>query len=707
MTATTAAAGRNERPRPLDSDVACGGKTVTVTSRPAAWLLAGAMLAGFFVLAVTSVLEKSPTYDETVHLTAGLYYWKLNDYRVDPENGNLPQRWMALPLLARRLDLPSLDTAPPDQWVLAHELLYMRGNDPVWIVTAGRVMIALLAVGLGVLVYAWSSRLFGRGGGLISTGLYCFSTIILAHGRLATSDLTAALLFLASVGCLWWVLHRFRPLTVLGSAIVMGLLFVSKMSALLIVPMGVALIVIRLIQPEALVVACGRFRRRVCRRLSQLGLFLGAVLVHAVVVVLVIWAFYGFRYSAIRPGLAGREQLDARWHRAPARPFPMQGALVFVRDHRLLPEAFLFGQAHVLKHSWIRLAFLNGRYSIRGWRWFFPYCFLVKTPLSFFVILALAAAAAVTAWRKRAAGQTRAVSGTAWEGFYRTAPLWVLLGVYWATAIASRINIGHRHILPTYPVLFILAGGAVELFRYGRRSVLGWVLGVSLVAYVGEGLWTWPHYLAYFNQLVGGARNGYRHLVDSSLDWGQDLPGLKRWLDREGLSDPSCGIPVYLSYFGTSSPTFYGIRARRLPGFIDLDARRRDIPFMLTGGVYCISATMLQTVLTGPPGPWTASQEASYQAVLADVGTLLQGGREATQAALAGPQQEFWSQRIGLWDYLRFKRLCVYLRHRREPDDQVGYSILIYHLGNDELDKALLGPPVEIAPEDPSLFTQP
>jgi len=70
-------------------------------------------------------------------------------------------------------------------------------------------------------------------------------------------------------------------------------------------------------------------------------------------------------------------------------------------------------------------------------------------------------------------------------------------------------------------------------------------------------------YLAYFNQVAAGPKNGYKHLVDSSLDWGQDLPALRSWLaqnpDRFGTGQR------YLAYFGTALPEWYGIKATSLP----------------------------------------------------------------------------------------------------------------------------------------------
>ena len=65
----------------------------------------------------------------------------------------------------------------------------------------------------------------------------------------------------------------------------------------------------------------------------------------------------------------------------------------------------------------------------------------------------------------------------------------------------------------------------------------------------------YPHYLAYFNWIAGGPVNGYKHLVHSSLDWGQDLPGLKRWLNEHDL-DSTGKTPVYLAYFGKAKPAY-------------------------------------------------------------------------------------------------------------------------------------------------------
>ena len=86
-------------------DASCGA------SRTARMLggypMVAALLAIHFALAVTSVMNKCATADETAHLPAGYCYWVHNDYRLNPENGNLPQRWCAIPLLLGRYSFPA------------------------------------------------------------------------------------------------------------------------------------------------------------------------------------------------------------------------------------------------------------------------------------------------------------------------------------------------------------------------------------------------------------------------------------------------------------------------------------------------------------------------------------------------------------------------------------------------------------------------
>src|SRR5262249_51727095 len=155
------------------------------------------------------------------------------------------------------------------------------------------------------------------------------------------------------------------------------------------------------------------------------------------------------------------------------------------------------------------------------------------------ILVACAAIILVAQMRRRspATGATRA-----WTiPFYELTPLLLGIAIYGASAVFTALNIGHRHLLPIIPPALILTGVVATpfarashdgwSFRGGdflrdRRSRAAVAVVLLLVWHAGESLAIAPHYLAYFNELAGGPSQGYRHLVDSSLDWGQDLPGL-------------------------------------------------------------------------------------------------------------------------------------------------------------------------------------
>lgn len=654
------------------------------------------LAVGYWVMAVSGQIEKSTTFDEIAHLTAGYSYWLADDYRLHPENGVLPQRWAALPLVFGDYRFPSRDQPAwrnANVWEIGDQFFHRLGNPLEAMLLRGRAMIALAGAALGLVIYAWARSLFGPSGGLLALLLYTFCPNMLAHGSLITSDLMLTLMLTVSVWCWWLMLHRPSVFTVLRSAAAMGLLFVSKMSAVLVLPMALTLLAVRLIAQRREAQASGSSLGEEPRPLLPRAV-LGAAAAHAVVIATVIWGFYGFHYSIFGHDRHPDDRTYYDWNVLLAEAGPARPVLDWAREHRLLPEAYLYGFASVVYGSRQRITFLNGEHGLMGWWYFFPYAALVKTPLPLFVILGLAALAAVRRARQEGTRENRLAGRVLAEGLYRTAPLWVWLAIYWAVAMGGNLNIGHRHILPTYPALFILAGAAAGwLALPGRRAAIGLLAG-CLVWTVVESMRIRPHYLAYFNQLVGGPSHAYRHLVDSSLDWGQDLPGLKRWLDERGLSDRST-TPVYLSYFGTGDPSYYGIAARPLPSYVP---RHRDVLPPLSGGVYCISATMLQGLYLDFRGPWNPDYERLYRSVLTDV--VRYRNTKDDPAARRKLEEEagmdFWVMRFRQYEQLRFARLASYLR-QREPDDHVGYSILIYRLSNEQVQEALYGPLAELA----------
>jgi len=740
-------------PHPLNNDAAEKWRQRLVS--PWAAVL---VLAVFWTVLLASLRDKSLAFDEIVHATSGYTYWKFNDYRLNPENGNLPQRLAALPLLTGRFPFPSIDSEPwhaSDEWVLADQWFNRVGNNITALLWRGRAACGLLAVGLGALVWGCARRLFGPVSGMVALLLFAFNPSILANGGLMLSDTASSLFFLASPLCLWAVLHRLTPLRLLGSGLVMGGLFVSKASAPLLLPISLVLLGARLAEGSPLPMNFG-VPIVLGRRGSQALALACVALLHGLLVFAVIWAFFGFRYGGFAPttsGPPGADKYILPWQevlaeKSPTAPPTALAArtFAFARRHELLPEAYIYGTAYAWRFSGERGAFLNGHYSLRGWRGFFPYTFLVKTPLTLFGVMVLAAAALVARWRSRPEPIGRQIR----RGLYTTLPLWALLGIYWMAAISSHVDIGHRHILPTYAPLFVLCSAAVGWPGSGRRSAHT-ILAVFVAAMGIEMERTFPNYVAYFNGIVDPA-DGYRHLSDSSFDWGQELPSVKSYIDRKKLTGH-----LYLSYFGSASPIAYGIRAQltngimpvldssampfyvqpfpeaglqeairvfvmRHPEFEALGAIRSGasdelrVIFLrnadalrLHGGTYFISATVLDAAKFGtthswePPwGPWNSRYEHIYQQLAQVAQPFLSEDPSARAAALAQTSSTdvLWGrlQNVVAYDEFRFARLKAYLRHR-QPDDNINFGILIYRLTDTEIDRAVNGPPPELGPD--------
>jgi hypothetical protein len=624
------------------------------------------LLALHFTMALASKLGESTTSDEIVHLTGGYSYWRFNDYRLHPENGNLAQRWVALPAWIAGSRFPTLDQEywrTSDAWVMGHEFFYETGEDHFPKLMAARAMTALMSAAVGALVFLWSRRLFGTPGAFVSLVFFAFCPTFLAHGGYATSDVCMAFFMLASMGAYWRHLGKTGAGPFALSAAVFGLACVAKFSAPLI-PIMMAL--------------CAAVH--LATRRGELGRVALSAAGHAAAAFAIIWAFYGFRYSAFNPALPPADQFIESWAELYSRTGRIGQVIHLLANVRALPEAFLYGMDYVVETSRQRGAYLNGAYSIEGWPSFFIWTFALKSTIPFILAAAWAAWVAACARMRPAAGAPGRLAG-----LIPLTPLAALFLVYGIISVTSHLNIGHRHLIPIYPVLFILTGalGAWLARPVGWRAIL--VAGL-LAWHVAESAWIYPHYLAYFNELAGGPAGGRYHLVDSSLDWGQDLPGLKAWLDANRRP----GEDAYLAYFGTGEPRYYHLPVKRLAY---INGFHEDEPYIPLGpGLYCVGATMLEQVYSSVRGEWNFDREREYE-FLRNFEPMFRAyaNDPAARASLQGELSPAkWTESRDRFLHLRFSRLCYYLRVRR-PDAVIGYSIFVYRLSAEEVRAATGG----------------
>ena len=437
---------------------------------------------------------------------------------------------------------------------------------------------------------------------------------------------------------------------------------------------AVILATLPLLSREPMTIRLTRFERRVAARWRKVVLIIGLTGALVAIVVAAIWASYGFRFSPFAQNEPARQVWNMRWQACLSDHTTLENIVAFARDHHLLPEAYLYGFAFTNKSAMYRPAFLDGEWSNTGFASFFPRAFLYKTPIPLLLLLITAVIAGSLRWRN--AWKNRG-GGVIARDLQRLSPIWALVLVYGIFSLTSHLNIGHRHLLPIYPAIFITCGACTYFFR-GQSGRAVAIFAIAMLGWeIVESSLLRPDYLTYFNQVAEGPSNGYKHLVDSSVDWGQDLPALKSWLDHR--HDTSATTRLYLAYFGTALPRWYGIEATPLP--LDSSAQRLS---SLEPGTYCISATILQQVYSFQPGKWNDRYESAYRLALA---RPAHHGMVANNSVTNG----------GSLQRLQFARLCAYLR-KREPIANIGNSILVFQLNQRELDQALYGPPAELAP---------
>jgi 4-amino-4-deoxy-L-arabinose transferase-like glycosyltransferase len=498
--------------------------------------IAVGLLGLMFALMVSSARLESPTMDEQNHIARGYAYLRTGDLRLNLDHPPLINFLSAAPLLL----LPDLKL-PTDSpaWEQAHviafatQFLWHTSHNADQILLLARLPIMLLAILLGCFVFRWARELYGPLAGLLALGLYVFDPNILAHARLTTTDLGVTCFLFMAVYCFWHWLNHPTWSRLAAAGLTLGLALVSKYSALVLMPI---LPLIGL----TYTLTSGQPMQRVRKLVPSAGLMI-------VLAGLVVWAVYGFEVGPLVEG---------------GIPMPI--------------PTYVRGLQGVFRHSEMgHPAFLHGDYFTTA-RWdYFPVAFAIKTPLPTLILLCIS-----LVWT---------VKQQTWRSAY---PLLLPVLVYLAISLSSKfLNIGYRHILPILPFLFVFASSVARSIELRKTPVAATCLLIVAWYLIGS-VRIYPHYLAYFNELVGGPDNGWRYLVDSNLDWGQDLKGLKSYMEQAGIEE------IYLSWFGSTYPDAYGygIPHRLLPSYIYYPGQVTGVafnPLQPAPGVYAISATNL------------------------------------------------------------------------------------------------------------------
>lgn len=581
----------------------------------------------------------SPSIDEVGHMAAGLSHWQFGRfdlYRVNP------------PLARLVATLPVLATRPATDWrgysLLSHErreflcgerFIDANGERSFWLFTLARWACVPFSLLGGYICYRWGRELHGERGGLISLGMWCFSPNILAHAQMITPDLAATSFGAATCYLFWRWLREPNWGRAFGVGAMLGVAELAKTT----------LVALYLVWPIAWTIwslASGQ------RQAAQLASRFAQLVVTAAISIYVINVGYAFEgsfqplgeYHFLSEALAGPR--GAAGTSKPVNRF-VDGPLA--RLPVPLPANYLHGIDQQKRDFELGSdSYLRGEWRRGGWWYYYLYGLVVKVPLGTWTLAMIIVA-----------GRFRAGKDAAWrDTFVLLLPAAAML-----LLVSSQTGFNHhlRYVLPIFPFLFIWLGAVVHINvdkqRAGSaphtsksaKSVPTFRISSRLVALalswtVISSLWYYPHSLSYFNELAGGPLGGRRHLLDSNLDWGQDLLYLRRWLNAHPDARP-----LGLAYFGYCNPHVAGIEFSLPP--VGPDAE---------------SDVSKSSADIGPRPGWYAVSVM-----------MLHGARYAIPDGKGG---KFYSGRRFFTYFDRFK-----------PVGRAGYSIYVYHINREEADR--------------------
>jgi len=483
-------------------------------------LFAGILLVIFAAQVLTSMVAKSATFDEQVYAAAGYVYLENGDFRLKRDAPPLLSTIAGLAMHAGELaglrvalPIPGATWERCNQWDLGAEWKFGRevfshtGTDGFAALQVARFPILLFGLLLGIYLFIWGRRLFGDAGALLALGVFCLDPNMVAHSRVVSADVPTAALMVISHYYFYRLLTE-RGLRALGPfALAFAACLLIKYTGMLMLP-SLGLVGLAVLVSPDLTGPCGPApgpaRLWVVKR--------GTIALGAGGLAFVLLSM----------------PLYQRWD-APLAYVQGLDYIYQTRDH-----GYLF--------------YFMGAFHKESLPHYYLVATLLKTPEATLGLLLLA----LLPWGKP----------------YRwRAMLTMLAPVLVVMAVASQDEVNHcqRRVLTIFPFIFLLCGRLPWAWGGGTLNPEAWRprarLKVATLALLGALLLlsAWrihPHQLSYFNDLSGGPTAGHRYLDDANIDWGQDLPGLKAFMERHGVKE--------VAYLSTAleNPGEYGIRTR-------------------------------------------------------------------------------------------------------------------------------------------------
>ncbi|HPC37400.1 MAG TPA: glycosyltransferase family 39 protein [Candidatus Paceibacterota bacterium] len=549
------------------------------------------------LLMLNSSLRESAIVDELAHIPAGYSYLKFGDNRLNPEHPPLLKDLSAIPLVFLNLNFPIESNYWQQyingQWDVGRVFLYESGNNADQIIQLARIFPMILTLLTAFLVYLLAKKFVGPYWALLPFILFSFSPLFLAHGHYVTTDIAAAfgaiLIFLIVIPKMMQPSKK----NLLVAGLFLGIAQLTKFSLLLFYPLIIIFILIwKIVQ-----IIKQKKSHLTISPLKEILKTLGNIIIVFIISFGVIYLVYlpqNINYpiekqvydtEQILYSFAGGPdpQLETcrHWTGSISRQMRCVAEIDIALSKNKITKPFaqyLLGALMVVERSTGgNTGYFLGNISNSGWHEYFPIVFLIKEPIPSLILIFLAIFWSFKNFIKSTIDNiknknwwTKLINWLSQNFLLFCILIFVI--IYSIFSIRSPLNIGYRHLTVIIPLIYILTADQIKKWWWGvknnvdSQSIFSLLINFNQIKKIGiktilililimwyiiEALIISPHFIAYFNEFVGGAKNGYKYVVDSNLDWGQDLKRLAKFVEENNINK------IKLDYFGGGSPTYY------------------------------------------------------------------------------------------------------------------------------------------------------
>ena len=369
----------------------------------------------------------------------------------------------------------------------------------------GRYISLLLTVLLGLIIYCWSAELYNNKIAVFSLLLYLLCPDILAHGIFVSTDIYAALFLTATFYFLWKYRQSNNVTYFMLSSLSVALAQISKFS----------MVHLFILFPLLLLFTKNTTTENSLKKAKPIYLFLLFIGINWFIISISHFFYQEFMMldnyefkSEIFRSLQNMFGKNAAYI-----PVPLPSSYISSMDLVMYVDKLGGGEQGSLNAA----PYIFGETSRYGFWYYYLVALFYKLPISTLLIWLTALVYFILRFNK--------------IRFLKHDLFFLLPVVYYFIYLSFfyTAQIGVRHIIIIYPLLFIFSGNIIKQFFENRKQaflilLLGWQ-AISVLLY-------FPHFLPYTNEFIINKKNAYKKIADSNLCYGEGKKFLSAYLEK-------------------------------------------------------------------------------------------------------------------------------------------------------------------------------